>query len=91
MACERLVIASDAGGMPEVIEHGQSGFLVPRTELHRLGEAILEVMSLPAEQRRTIATAARRRICEAFSPAREAAELQQVLNQLWPATDVVGR
>ena len=91
MACERLVIASDAGGIPEVIEHGQSGFLVPRTELHRLGEAIQEVLSLPAEHRRTIAAAARRRICEAFSPAREAVELQRVLAQLWPTNNEAGR
>ena len=91
MACERLVLASDAGGIPEAIEHGQSGFLVPRTDLHRLGEAIQEVLSLPADRRRSIASAARHRIRETFSPAREAAELRTVLAQLWPSNDYVER
>lgn len=82
MACSRLVIASDAGGIPEAVEHGRSGFLVPRTELHRLGEAIQEVLALPAEQRQTIADAARHRVVETFSSAREEAELRAVLQEL---------
>jgi glycosyltransferase involved in cell wall biosynthesis len=91
MASERLVIASDAGGIPEAIEHGRSGFLVPRTELHRLGEAIQEVLSLPEEQRRSITNAARRRICDNFSPAREAAELRTILAHLWPTNEAIER
>ena len=39
----------------------------------------------------TFCRAARRRICEAFSPAREAVELQRVLAQLWPTNNEAGR
>lgn len=84
MACERLVLASDAGGLPEVLEHGRSGFLIPRLDLHRLGEAILEVWRLPLAQRQAIGHAARQRIQQAFSAEREAAELRLALAQLWP-------
>ncbi|MFN0051235.1 MAG: glycosyltransferase family 4 protein, partial [Planctomycetales bacterium] len=86
MACERIVIASDAGGLPEVIDHGVNGFLVPRTQLPRLGEAILELLALDEARRGTIGHAARKRIQEAFSAEREAAQLQQALAHLWPAS-----
>ena len=54
MACGRPVIASDAGGIAEVVEHGVSGLLVPRASLHRLGEAVLELLGLGPEFSATI-------------------------------------
>ena len=83
MACERVVLASDAGGIPEAIEHGQSGFLLPRQELPRLGEAILELLSIPARQRNQIGAAARRRVEANFSAACEANALKGALDDLW--------
>ncbi len=44
MACARPVLASDSGGIPEVIEHGVSGLMLRRDSLHRLGEAVLELL-----------------------------------------------
>lgn len=86
MACERLVVASDAGGIPEAIVHGESGFLVRRTELHRLGEALLEVLALPADKRLALGQAARRRVVEWFSAAREKTALQAVLAAVMTGT-----
>lgn len=83
MACERVVLASDAGGIPEAIEHGKSGFLLPRHQLDQLGPAILELLTLSERQRATIGCAARERICERFSPECESAALQRVLDELW--------
>ncbi|MEI8019711.1 MAG: glycosyltransferase [Schlesneria sp.] len=83
MACERVVLASDAGGIPEAIEHGRSGFLLPRLELTHLGEAILELMAISARQRQQIGLAARRRVEEHFSATREANALKQALDDLW--------
>lgn len=85
MACERLVLASDAGGIPEVIEHGKSGFLLPRGELFRLGDAVLELLTLSDNQRRSIGQAARRRIEDSFSPRDEAASLEEAMRDLWQA------
>lgn len=87
MACERLVLASDAGGIPEVITHGRDGFLVPRAQLHRLGEAALELLALPDERRRAITTAARERMRAGFHGDVEAASLARVLARLMPSTD----
>jgi glycosyltransferase involved in cell wall biosynthesis len=83
MACERLVIASDAGGLPEVIEHGRSGFLIPRIELHRLGEAIREGLALEQDHREAIGRAARERILHAYSAEQEVDALRLALGQLW--------
>ncbi len=82
MACERLVIGSDAGGIPEAIEHGVSGFCIARTELARLGEALLEVLALPVEQRAAIGAAARRRVLAAFHTEHESAALRLVVEAI---------
>lgn len=39
MACGKIVIASDAGGIPEAIHHRENGFAVPIPQLHNLGTA----------------------------------------------------
>ena len=83
MACERVVLASDAGGIPEAIEQGRSGFLLPRLELARLGEAILELLDISVRQRRQIGLAARRHVEEFFSPACEMNALKGALEDLW--------
>ena len=76
------VLASDAGGIPEAIEHGQTGFLVSRSQLHRLGEASLEVLDMLADQRTRITVAARQSVEAKFSDVAEAAALTEVLSRL---------
>ncbi|MCA8924497.1 MAG: glycosyltransferase [Planctomycetes bacterium] len=82
MACGLPVLASDAGGIPEAIEHGVSGFVIGRHELHRLGEGTLELLALAPEQRAAIGAAARARVLERFHPAAEEASLRAVLQRL---------
>ena len=82
MACGKLVIASNAGGIPEIVEHGSNGVLVPKDQLHRLGEAILETMALPVETRQAISTKARR-FCEQLAERQvERAALNKVIQRL---------
>ena len=83
MACERIVIASDAGGIPEVISHRETGFVVPRSQLHRLGEAILEVLALPTHVRAEIGQRARCSITEQFHPGVEADRLREITQRMW--------
>lgn len=44
MACDRCCLASDVGGIPEVIDHGKTGFIVPCAQLHHLGDMVLECL-----------------------------------------------
>jgi N-acetyl-alpha-D-glucosaminyl L-malate synthase BshA len=69
MACEVPVVASRVGGLPEVIEHGVSGFLHAPTDLDGMAASALAVLSDAALQER-ISTAARRRVREHFCAER---------------------
>ncbi len=82
MSCGRLVIGSDAGGIPEVVTHGENGFLIPRAQLHRLGEGILEVLDLPAAERDRVSAAARQRIATDFHAEAEREQLRRVMDEL---------
>jgi glycosyltransferase involved in cell wall biosynthesis len=82
MACERVVIASDAGGIREAVEHGRSGFLLPRTKLHQLGPAVLELLAQPEAARADLGRAARERIASRYAPAHEEAALAQIVAAL---------
>jgi N-acetyl-alpha-D-glucosaminyl L-malate synthase BshA len=69
MACEVPVVASRVGGLPEVIEHGVSGFLHAPTDLDGMARSAISVLVDPSTSRR-IATAAARRVREQFCAER---------------------
>jgi glycosyltransferase involved in cell wall biosynthesis len=79
-------IASDAGGIPEIITPGVDGVILPRWQLHRLGEAVLEWLDADAAHRARIRRAARERMVSAFSPDREQQALQALLARLIPSS-----
>lgn len=81
MACGCVCIASDAGGIPEVMNLGQQGFILPRSQLHRLGDAVLDVLSLSATERKQIGLNARSHICQHYSLAQEQDFLKHLLSQ----------
>jgi glycosyltransferase involved in cell wall biosynthesis len=41
MACARPIVATEAGGIPEIVEHGINGWLVPPRDAHALAAAIV--------------------------------------------------
>jgi glycosyltransferase involved in cell wall biosynthesis len=43
----RPVIATEAGGLPEAVEHGRSGFIVPANSPPKLAEGILKLVTNP--------------------------------------------
>jgi N-acetyl-alpha-D-glucosaminyl L-malate synthase BshA len=45
MACEVPVIATSAGGVPEVVEHGADGYLVEPGDVQTAGKYALEILS----------------------------------------------
>jgi glycosyltransferase involved in cell wall biosynthesis len=79
-------IGSDAGGIPEIIESGVNGTIVPRWELHRLGDAVLEWLSADPAYRDSVRAAARDRMIANFGFDRERVQLQAVVNRLIPSS-----
>ena len=45
MACEVPVVASDVGGLPEVIDHGTTGFLHPMNDLDGMARSALALLT----------------------------------------------
>lgn len=82
MACQGCALASDAGGIPELVEHGKTGFMLPRAKLNHLGDAILEALALSQEEREAIGAAARERVLNGYRPEDEAEALQAVLKRV---------
>ncbi len=58
MACEVPVVASFTGGLPEVLEHGVDGYLVPARDVQAAAEFALQILSLP-DRGRAMGQAAR--------------------------------
>ena len=44
MACEKAIVATDAGGIPEVVRHGETGLLVPPRDDAALARAIVTLL-----------------------------------------------
>ena len=81
MGCEVPVVASDAGGLPEVVEDGVTGLIVPRGEVPPLAEAIGALLADP-ERRHRMGVAGRRRALELFDWDRTAEQFEQVYREI---------
>ena len=60
MACEKVVVATDSGGVKEVI--GDCGFLVPKNDSHALFLALKQAVLLPDSKAKAIGIKAHNRI-----------------------------
>lgn len=60
-ACERPVVVSNVGGLPEVVQDGVTGFVVPRGDVAKTSEAI-ERLVLDEELRRRMGRTGRQRV-----------------------------
>lgn len=67
MACEMPVIGSDSGGVPEVVTHGETGFLAPVGDVDRMSQYAIELGQSP-ELRARMGTAGRKRAETVFPP-----------------------
>ena len=77
MGCETPVVASDAGGLPEVVEHGVTGLIVPRGDSSALAEAIGSLLADP-ERRTRMGRAGRERALRLFDWDRSAEQFEHI-------------
>lgn len=76
MSARRPVVASEVGGIPEIVEQGETGVLVPHSQPQAFADAIARILSNP-DLASHMGEAGRRRVETHFS---DAAQLPSVLN-----------
>jgi glycosyltransferase involved in cell wall biosynthesis len=89
MATSLPVVATAVGGIPEVIEDGRSGVLVPTLDPRSLAEGVRELLASSA-RRDEMGREARRRVEAAFSVERMAEELESVYRETLESEATVG-
>ena len=65
-AAGRPVVVSDADGLVEVVQHGQTGLIVPREDPGQAAEALRELVESP-ERRLALGSAGRAQVSAAYS------------------------
>lgn len=81
MACERPVVASEVGGIPEVVVPGRTGLLVPPADPRLIADALNRVLRDRA-MAREMGLAGRRRVDEHFSWTSIAAKTRRMYEEL---------
>jgi len=81
MACHTCVIASDVGGIPEIIQNGKNGLLVPPKNVNALKSAILMLME-NEKMRIQLAETGYKTAVEEFSMDQHVEKVQGLYTQL---------
>ncbi|MEI8123056.1 MAG: glycosyltransferase family 4 protein, partial [bacterium] len=80
-ACGKPVVGTCAGGIPEIITHGEDGFLFPVRDDAALAAILLDLVRDPALRAR-IGAAARTTVLKRFSAASQVRCIEQVYNEV---------
>jgi glycosyltransferase involved in cell wall biosynthesis len=81
MAAGLPVVATEVGGVPEVVAPGETGWLVPPRDVPGLAAAISQLLADP-QTRQAFGQAARRRVAREFSMAAMVRGYERVLEHL---------
>jgi len=81
MACRRAIVATSAGGIPEIVEDGVTGLLVPPRDAHALAAAIVRALK-DAGLRERMGNAGFARVSERFSVDRMVAATAALYERL---------
>lgn len=90
MASARPVVTTQIAGVPELVEDGVSGRLVPPGDVDALAEALREVLC-DAGLRARMGAAGRAKVCAEFDIAREAAWLSRLLESYVSESSDLGK
>jgi glycosyltransferase involved in cell wall biosynthesis len=81
MAAARPVVATNVGGIAEIVELGETGWLVAAGDVSALSERILWLLADP-ERAREMGQAGRQRVLDAFDIRKQAATVAALFRQL---------
>ena len=82
MQLEKPVVATNGGGVPEIVEQHRTGILVPRGDAPQMASAIEWLLNNPHERAR-MGLAGRKRIVARFSIRQTARKVEQIYDELW--------
>lgn len=89
MACEVPVVATDVGGLPELVEHGETGFLCPIDDVDEFTECTRMLLT-DDDLHEEMASAARKRAVEVFDVDRVVPLYEQYYEQVREDVAAVG-
>jgi len=75
------VVASRAGGIPDIVDDGETGLLVPPRDAHALAEAIIELIATP-ERRHWMGATARAKIAPQYSLENMVRQIETVYEEI---------
>jgi len=78
MASGKLVVVTEVGGVPEIIQNGINGMLCPTKNPQKLAETILVALDLPDQQQSVMKRKAIDRIHEQFDIALQAHKIEDL-------------
>jgi len=81
MACSKAIVATQAGGMPEVVDEGRTGFLVAPRDHHAMAQAIIRLLT-QEPLRRQMGEAGFARVRERFTVERMVVETAAVYERV---------
>jgi glycosyltransferase involved in cell wall biosynthesis len=84
MAAGKPVVATNGGGVPEIVEHGESGLLVPMGDAGAMAEAICRILEDPAAAAE-MGQRGRQCVAERFTVDHTASKVQSVYDDLLDA------
>lgn len=80
LACETPVVAFDIGGISDMIDHNENGFLIDRIDTAKLADALEQMVKMPDDLYQKMKKAARRKIEEKFSRKVVGQKLTEIFN-----------
>src|SRR5205807_9553629 len=83
MAHAKPVVATRVGGIPELINDGESGFLVNRGDTQAMGNRVLDLLN-DSESRARMGQAGRRRVEAKFDLRKNVAQLIRSYGEMKP-------
>jgi glycosyltransferase involved in cell wall biosynthesis len=81
MAAGKPVVATNGGGVPEIVEDGQTGILVPMGNVEAMAEAICQILADPARAK-AMGTRGRQRVVDRFTLEQTARRVEAVYAEI---------
>ena len=81
MAAGKPVIATNGGGVPEIVDDGRTGFLVPMADAKAMAAAICKILSNPVRAK-IMGMRARLRVADRFTIEQTARRVEAVYAEL---------